>query len=157
MPEEVEGAAAVAEGGGVANGFGDEVLGAADGFNGSVSEDEEGEERGGEGAAGAVGGGGVEVVAGEAVDLAGGQAEDVGGLGVVAGGGDDVEVGVAGGESVGGGFCFSEVLDGERGEDGEFVPVGRDPGDDGEKLLVEGFDGGGREEVGAGAGAEDGV
>ncbi len=157
MPEEVEGAAAVAEGGGVANGFGDEVLGAADGFDGGVAQDKEGEERGGEGAAGAVRGGGVEVVAGEAMDFAGGKAEDVGGLGVVAGCGDDVEVGVAGGESVGGGFCFSEVLDGERGEDGEFVPVGRDPGDTGEKLLMEGLDGLGWKEVGAGAGAEDGV
>jgi hypothetical protein len=49
------------------------------------------------GAAGAVGGGGFEVLAGEPVDISRGEAEEVGGLGVVAGGGDDVEVGVSGG------------------------------------------------------------
>lgn len=106
MPEEVQGAAAVAEVGGVPDGFGDKVLGAADGFKGGVAENEEAEERRGEGAAGAVGGGGVEVIAGEAVDFAGGETEDVGGLGVVAGGGDDVQVRVAPRESVGGGFGF---------------------------------------------------
>lgn len=64
---------------------------------------------------------------------------------------------MAAAKGVGCGFGFGEIVDGERGEDGELVPVGRDPGDDGEKLLVEGLDGLGWEEVGAGAGAEDGV
>lgn len=72
VPEEVEGAAAVAKVGSVADGFGDEMLGAADGFDGSVAEDEEAEERGGEGAASSVGRGGVDVFAGKAVDFAGG-------------------------------------------------------------------------------------
>ncbi len=97
MSEEVEWAATVSEGGGVANGFGDEVFSAADGFDGIVSEDEVAEERGGEGAAGAMGGGGFEVFTGEPVEIAGGQAEEIGGLRVVSGGSDDVEVGVSGG------------------------------------------------------------
>jgi len=58
---------------------------------------------------------------------------------------------------MGGGLGFGESLDGERGEGGELGPVGRDPGDGGEKLLVEGFEGPDWEEVGPGAGAEDGV
>lgn len=37
--QEAEGAFAVAQGGGLADGFGDEVLGAADGFDRSVAED----------------------------------------------------------------------------------------------------------------------
>ena len=147
----------MAEAGGVAEGFGDEVFCAADGFDGCVAEDEEAEEGGGEGAAGSVGGGGMDVRADEAVDFAGGEAEDVGGLGAVAGGDDDVEMRVAGGEDVGGGFGVGQVGDGESGKGGELGPVGRDPGDGGEKLLVEGFEGLGWEEVGAGAGAEDGV
>jgi hypothetical protein len=69
VSEEVEGAFALAEVGGVADGFGDEVFGSADGFDGCVAEDEEAEERGGEGAAGAVGGGGFDVLAGEPVDI----------------------------------------------------------------------------------------
>ena len=63
-----------------------------------------------------MGGGGFQVLAGEAVDFSGGQAEDVGGLGVVAGGGYDVEVGVALGQGVGGGFGFGEGLDWLVGE-----------------------------------------
>ena len=93
--ERCEGSFAVAEGGGVADGFGDEVLGSADGFDGSVTEDEKAEEGGGEGATCAVGGGGVDVFSGEPVDISGGETEDVGGLGVVAGGGYYVEVRVA--------------------------------------------------------------
>lgn len=147
----------MAEVGGVADGFGDEVLGSANGFDGGIAEEEEREERGGEGAAGSVGGGGFEVLADEPVDFSGGETEDVGGLGVIAGGGDDVEVGVAASESVGGGFGVGEILDGESGEGGELGPVGRDPGDCWKKLLVEGFECLGREEAGAGAGAEDGV
>ena len=58
MPEEVEGAFAVAEVGGV-----------ADGFDGGVAKEEMAEEGGGEGAAGAVGGGGIEVLAGEPVEI----------------------------------------------------------------------------------------
>jgi len=69
MPEEVEGAFAVAEVGGVPDGFGDEVFRVADGFDGGVAEDEVAEEGGGKGAAGAVGGGGVEVLTGEPVEI----------------------------------------------------------------------------------------
>ncbi len=57
MPEEVEGAFALALFGGLADGFGDEVFGAADGFDGACAEEEVAEEGGGEGAAGSVGGG----------------------------------------------------------------------------------------------------
>ena len=92
VPEEIEGAFAVAEIGGVADGLGDEVLGSADGIDGGVAEDEEAEESGGEGAAGAMGGGGVDVLAGEPVDNSRGETEEVGGLVVVAGRGDDVKV-----------------------------------------------------------------
>ena len=97
MPKEVEGAFAVAEVRGIAYGFGDEVLGVADGFDGGVAKEEMAEEGGGKGAAGAVGGGGIEVLAGEPVEISRGEAEEVGGLGMVSGGGDDVEVGVPGG------------------------------------------------------------
>ena len=97
VPEEVEWAFALAEVGGVADGFGDKVLGSANGFDGCVAEDEEAEEGGGEGAAGAVGGGGIVVLAGEPVEISGGEEEEVGGLGLISGGDDDVEVGVAGG------------------------------------------------------------
>lgn len=62
----------MAQVGGLADGFGDEVFGAADGFYGGVAKDQEAEERGGEGAAGAVGGGGFNVFAGEPVDISGG-------------------------------------------------------------------------------------
>ena len=55
MPEEIEGALAVAEVGCATDAFGDEVFGASDGFDGGVAEDEQAKERGGEGAAGAVG------------------------------------------------------------------------------------------------------
>ena len=58
VAEEVERASTVAEVGGVADGFGDEVFGAANGLDRIVAEDEMAEERGGEGAAGTVGGGG---------------------------------------------------------------------------------------------------
>ena len=58
--------------GGAMDGFGDEVLGSSDGFDGGVSEDEETEERGGEGAASSVGGGGFDVLADEPVDFSGG-------------------------------------------------------------------------------------
>ena len=87
----------MAEGWGSADGFGDEVFGLADGFDRGVTEDELAEEGGGEGAPGAVGGGGIEVLAGVPVDISGGESEEVGGLGVVAGGGDDVKAGVSGG------------------------------------------------------------
>lgn len=97
------------------------------------------EEGGGEGAAGAMDGGGREVFADVPVDFSGRQAKDVGGLGVVAGSGYDVEMGVALGQSMGCGFGFGEGLDGLVGESGELGPVGGDPGDDGEKLAVEGF------------------
>ena len=97
VPEEVEWTFALAEVRGVADGFGDKVLGSANGFDGCVAEDEEAEEGGGEGAAGAVGRGGFDVLAGEPVEISRGEAEEVGGLGVVSGGGDDVEVGVSGG------------------------------------------------------------
>ena len=89
-PEEIEGTFAVANFGGAADGFGDEVLGAADRIDGTVAQDQETEESGGKGAAGAVGGGGVDVFADKAVDLAGRKANDVGGLGVVAAGGNDI-------------------------------------------------------------------
>lgn len=70
VPEEIEWSPAVAKVGGVADGFGDEVLCAADGFDGRVAQDKKAEQRGGEGAAGSVGRGGIEVLAGEAVDFA---------------------------------------------------------------------------------------
>ena len=143
--------------GGSVDGFGDEVFGSSDGFDGGVAEDEETEESGGKGAAGSVGGGRLDVLADEPVDFSGGEAEEVGGLGVVSGGGDDVEMGVAESEDVGGGFGLGEGLDGELGEGGELGPVGGDPGDGGEKLVVEGVESLGWEEGGSGAGAKDGV
>lgn len=76
---------------------------------------------------------------------------------MVAGGCDDVQVGMAVSQGVGCGFGMGEVLNGQLGEGGELGPVGCDPGDGREKLLVECRDGLGREQVGAGAGAEDGV
>jgi hypothetical protein len=97
VSEEVDGTSAVAKVGGVADGFDDELFGAANGFDRVVAKDEVAEERGGKSAAGAVGGGGFNVLAGEPVDISRGQTEEVGGLSVVAGGGDDVEVGVLGG------------------------------------------------------------
>jgi hypothetical protein len=96
-PEEVEGTFTAAKVGGVADGFGDKVFGFADGFDGGGAKNEVAEEGGGKGATGAVGGGGLEVLAGEPVEISGGEAEEVDGLGLVAGGGDDVEVGVAAG------------------------------------------------------------
>ena len=98
--------------GGSADGFGDEVLGAAYRFDGGVAEDEETEERGGEGTAGSVGRGGLNVFADEAVELAGGETEYVGRLGVVAGGGDDVKVRMAASECMGGGFGLGKGFDG---------------------------------------------
>jgi hypothetical protein len=72
VPEEVEGAFAVAEVWGVPDGFGYEVFGVADGFDGGIAEDEVAEEGGRKSAAGAVGGGGIEVLAGVPVDISGG-------------------------------------------------------------------------------------
>ena len=97
MPEKIKGAFAVAEVWGVPDGFGDEVFGVANGFDRAVAQDEVAEEGGRKGAAGAVGGGGFDVLAGEPVEISRGEAEEVGGLGMVSGGGDDVEVGVSGG------------------------------------------------------------
>lgn len=157
MPEEVEGTFAVAEVGGVADGFGDKVFGVADGLDGGIAEDEVAEEGGGEGASGAVSGGGVEVLAGEPVEISRGEAEDIGGLGMVSGGGDDVEMGVPGGQMPGGELGLGEGFDGLGGEGGELEPVGGDPGHKGEELVVEEVDGAGWKEVVAGAGAEDGI
>jgi len=58
---------------------------------------------------------------------------------------------------VGGRFGFGEVCDGLGGEGRELGPVGCDPRHMREELVVEGLDGGRREEVGAGGGAEDGI
>ena len=147
----------MAEVGGVADGFGDEVFGSADGFGGCVAEDEVAEEGGGEGAAGAVGGGGIEVLAGEPVEISRGEAEEIGGLGMISGGGDDVEMGVSGGEILDGGLGLGEGFDGLGGEGRKLGPVGRDPRHMGEEVEVEDVDGGRWEEVVAGAGAEDRV
>jgi hypothetical protein len=157
MPEEVEGASAVSGVGGVADGFGDEVLRVTDRFDGGVAKEEVAEEGGGEGAAGAMSGGGLEVLAGEPVDISRGEEEEIGGLGLISGGGDDVEVGVSGGQMFYGGLRFGEGFDGLGSEGGELGPVGGDPRHEGEELAVEGLDGAGWEEVGAGGGAEDGV
>jgi len=54
---------------GVPDGFGDEVFGVANGFDRAVAQDEVAEEGGRKGAAGAVGGGGIEVLAGVPVDI----------------------------------------------------------------------------------------
>jgi hypothetical protein len=70
VPEEIEGALAVAEVWCATDGFGDEVLGTADSLDRGIAEDEETEERGGEGAASSVGRGGLDVFADEAVDFA---------------------------------------------------------------------------------------
>lgn len=156
-PEEIEGSTALTKSRGAAEGFRDEVFCTSDCFNGCVTENEEAEESGGEGAAGAVGGGGVDVLANEAVDLPGWKPEDVGGLRTVSGGGDDAEVRVTGGECAEGSFGVSHAGDGEIGESGELGPVGGDPGNGGEKLLVESFEGFGWKKLRAGAGAEDGV
>ena len=58
---------------------------------------------------------------------------------------------------LGGGLGLGEGFDGLGGEGGELGPVGCDPGHMREKLVVEGLDGVGWKEVGAGAGAEDGI
>lgn len=108
----------MAEAGGSAEGFGYVALGGVDGGYGSVAHDEPAENGGGEGAARAVGGGGVDMLAGEAMDLAGSQAEQVGGVGLVAGGDDDVQARVAGGQGVGGGFGFEQSGDCEICEGG---------------------------------------
>ena len=141
MPEEVEGTFTVAEVWGVPYGFGDEVFGSADRFDRGVAKNEVAEERGGKGATGAVGGGGIEVLAGEPVEISRGETEEVDGLGLVAGGGYDVEVGVSGGQKFGGGLGLGEGFDGLGGEGGELGPVGGDPGDMGKELVVEGLDG----------------
>jgi len=54
-----------------------------------------------------------------------------------------------------GGLDLVEGFDGLGGEGGELGPVGGDPGGMGKELVVDGLDGVGREEGGAGAGAED--
>ena len=112
VPEEIEGTLAMTEVGGSADSFGDEVLGAAYRFDRGVAEDEETEKRGGEGAAGAVGRGGLNVFSDETVNFAGGETEYVGRLGVVAGGGDDVKVRMAASECVGGGFGLGKGFNG---------------------------------------------
>jgi hypothetical protein len=56
----------------MANGLGDKVFGSADGLDGIVTENEVAKEGGRESAAGAVGGGGIYVLAGEPVDFSGG-------------------------------------------------------------------------------------
>ena len=66
---EVERASAVTKSGGMANGLGDKVFGSADGLDRIVAENEVAEESGGKGAASAVGGGGIYVLAGEPVDF----------------------------------------------------------------------------------------
>lgn len=76
---------------------------------------------------------------------------------MVAGGGDDVEVGVAGGEGVGGCLGFGEGVDWLGDEGGELGPVRGDPGDEGQEVEVEGLEGRGWKEVVAGGGTEDGV
>ncbi len=56
-----------------------------------------------------------------------------------------------------GGFGLRKGFDGLSGERGELRPVGCDPGDVGDELLVEGLDCVGWEQMGSRAGAEDGV
>ena len=97
------------------------------------------------------------MLAGEPVDFSGRKTEEVGGLGLVASGCDDMKMGVSMGKEMGGGFGLGYGFDGVVDEGGELGPVGGDPGDVGQKVVVEGFDGLGWEKVGAGAGAEDGV
>ena len=155
MPEEVEGTSSVAQGWGVSDGLGNEVFGVADGLDGGVAEDEMAEEGGGKGAAGAVGGGGIEVLSGKPVEIFRGESQKIGGLGLVSGGGHDVEVGVSGGQMLDGGLGLGESFNGLGGEGGELGPVGCDPGDMREELVVEGLDGVRWEQVGAGGRSEN--
>src|SRR6266851_5748953 len=136
-PEVVEGAVAVADGAGGADGLGYVLLGSLSGCVGGVAQDEAAQEGAGEGAAGPVGGGGDDVFAGEPVDLACGDEEEVVRRIEVAGGGEDVEIGVGSLELV---SSFGEVFaagDGMAGEEAEFFQVGGDPVDQREEAVAE--------------------
>ena len=141
-PEEVQWSLSVAEAGRSAKGFRYIALGGVNGGDRGVAQDEAAEQGRREGAAGAVRGGGRDVLAVEAVDFARREAKEIGGLGVVSAGGNDMKVRVPGGEGVGCGLGFGEVLDGEVGEGGELGPIGSDPGDGWEKALMEGLESG---------------
>ena len=157
MPEEVEGSLAVSEVGGVADGFGDEVFGARTASTG-VSPRTRWQRRAEEKAQPVPW---VEVEsrcspANLWKSPEGRRRRSVGWAWSPA-----VATmwrwGCRAARMLGGGFGLGEGFDGLGGEGGELGPVGCDPGHKGEELVVEGLDGVGWEEVGAGAGAEDGV
>ncbi len=128
-PEVVEGAVAVSDGAGGADGLGYVLLGSLSRCVGGVAQDEAAQEGAGEGAAGSVGGGGDDVFAGQPVDLACGGEEEVVWRIEVAGGGEDFEIGVGSLELVRG---FRQVFapgDGMASEEAEFFQVGGYPVD----------------------------
>ena len=121
-----------------------------------MAEDEVCEQGAGEGAAGAVGVAGFDVLALEVVDFTGGETKEVGGVEGVAGRGDDVQVRVALGQRVGCGFRFGEGLDGGGfRQGGELGPVRGDPGDLREETGVEDREGFRRKQFPSRAGNQD--
>src|SRR5260370_4651034 len=91
-PEVVEGAVAVSDGAGGADGLGYVLLGSLSRCVGGVAQDEAAQEGAGECAAGSVGGGGDDVLSREPVDLAYGDEEEVVWRIEVTGGGEDGEI-----------------------------------------------------------------
>lgn len=132
-------------------------FGGGDCLSGGVAGDKPGQERGGEGAAGSVGGAGLDAMAGEpALGTVGGAKEVVGWI-EVASGNDEVEAGIAGGEAGGGFGNGFPVGDGRFGEEGQFGEVWGEPADAGKQVLLEAEKPLWRQEFVSGGGAEDRV
>src|SRR4051812_1362975 len=148
----IERAVAFADGVGMADCLGDIVFCGDDAVTQWAAEREIAGERGGEGAAGAVGGSGSNLLAGNFEELRGSavarDAEEVGRRIEVSAGDDDVGDAESV-KSVRGLFGFLEVRNAQTGECGGFVDVRRDNGGEWEEAVADDREGGGVKEVGA--------
>lgn len=119
------------------HGFGYIGFGVGDSFGGGVANDQPCEERRGEGAAGSVGGAGLDALAGEPALFPICGSEEVVGRVEVAPSDDEVEAGIAGSEAGGGLGNGFPVRNGAFGEEGQLFEVRREPADAGQQVSLE--------------------
>ncbi len=153
MRQEGERSPALSARDGMLHGMGDVALGRGNGVNPGEAEQSMCEKCGGEGTAGAVSAGGVDVGARKPVEAVA-VVEQVCGLGQMAAGEDDVEIGMCGVQMTRAELHVLWSVAGDAGEGCGFGQVGCDGVGEGEE-GAEGVDG--VEQGCAGAGAEDGV
>ena len=159
MPEVVEWTSSLPQGFRGPEGSGDVCLGSLGSFFWRAAEDQVAEEGAREGATGAVGGSGEDAFAGDPKRLTcGGEEEEVVGRIEVAAGDEDVQSAATELlESCCGRGDLVAVWNGFTEEGGQLLAVGCDDGYVWKQMFAEVWEGVGREEVAAGAGAEHGV